>query len=211
MSTDPGSYSKEAFRLPDTASFDEADWIRGCQNGDFSGFDRLVLRYQTAVYAVCLRMLRDPHEAEDVAQEAFVRAYRAIGSFKGGSKFSTWMIAIAINLCRNRRRWWARRRRRIAGSLEDTLQTEEGSVGYEPQDTAPTPSQAAVSYETQAHILGMLQRLNESDRSIIVLRDLQGCSYDEIAQVLRVRIGTVKSRLNRARLQLRALLNGWLS
>jgi len=162
------------------------------------------------VYAVALRMLGNADDAQDIAQDAFVRAYRGIGTFRQEAKLSTWLVSITINLCRNRRRWWARRRRIIVASLDDPRETEEGTLGQEVADPAPGPVEIAQRTELQQRLAGALQMLEEPFRSVIVLRDIQGYSYEEIAQMLHCRVGTVKSRINRARLQLKALLDGAL-
>lgn len=210
MSPDPGSHQTREASGPGFVQFDEPGLIKLTQEGECGAFDQLVRHHQNMVYAVCMRMLCDAYEAEDVAQDVFVRAYRSIHSFRGESKFSTWLIAIAMNLCRNRRRWWVRRRRAIAGSLDEKIQTQDGAIAYDAEDTSPTPSDEAQSKETQEYILIALQKLSDAERKMIVLRDLQGYSYEEIGEILQVRVGTVKSRLNRARMQLRTLLDGWL-
>lgn len=189
---------------------DEASLIRRCQDGEAAAFDPLVARYQRQVFAVAWRWLGDYAEANDVAQDAFVRAYRAIGAFRGESKFSTWLVAIVINLCRNRRRWWMRRRQWTMVSLDEPIATDEGTVAADVADPAPTPQAEAERAELRARLAAALELLDDHSRAIVVLRDVQGLSYDEIARLLRCRIGTVKSRLNRARLRLRAILNGVL-
>jgi RNA polymerase sigma-70 factor (ECF subfamily) len=151
-------------------------------------------------------MLGDLHEAEDVAQDVFVRAYRAIGVFRGEAKLSTWLIAITMNLCRNRRRWWNRRRRVIAASLDDPVGQEDERLGDTVADPAPSPAQSAQASERRRMIESALQALDAAAREVVVLRDLQGYSYEDMAALLKCRIGTVKSRLSRARMQLRTLL-----
>ena len=189
---------------------DETPLIEQAQRGDLSAFDALVLRHQQEVFAVALRMLGDRDEAQDVAQDAFVRAYRSIGGFRLEAKLSTWLVSITMNLCRNRRRWWARRKRIIAGSFDASLESEEGSLSDSVADPSPTPAAVAEQRDRSRQLLAALQLLSEGEREVIVLRDLQGCSYEEIARTLRCQIGTVKSRLNRARWQLRARLDGTL-
>ncbi len=187
---------------------DEASLLDRAQAGDLAAFDELVRRHQREVFAVALRMLGDRDEAEDVAQDAFVRAYQALGSFRREAKVSTWLVSITINLCRNRRRWWARRRRVIVASVDDPIETPEGSLAHEVADPAPTPATAAQRQEQSERLMTLLQKLDASSRAVIILRDVQGDSYEEIAEALHLRVGTVKSRLSRARLQLRAMLKG---
>ncbi len=189
---------------------DEAILIEQAQRGDLAAFDQLVLTHQQQVFAVALRMLGDRDEAQDVAQDVFVRAYRAVGTFRHEARLSTWLVSITMNLCRNRRRWWARRRRVIVASIDEGFDTEEGTLAQQVADPAPTPAHIAERREQHQQIMGALQQLDEAHRSVIVLRDIEGCSYEEIAQMSQCQIGTVKSRLSRARLQLRALLDGKL-
>ena len=191
-----------------TAELDDAALVEHARQGDETAFDHLVRRHQQQVYAVAVRMLGDLDEAKDVAQDAFVRAYRSIATFRGEAKFSTWMVSITMNLCRNRRRWWARRRRVIAGSIEETLQTEEKSVVMQVIDPLPTPAEVTERAELRVQLLGALAQLDQDSREVVVLRDVHGWSYEEIAQAAGCELGTVKSRLNRARLKLCALLNG---
>jgi RNA polymerase sigma-70 factor (ECF subfamily) len=204
----PVSHQRGGSALRKTLGLDEAAWIERCRGGDLEAFDQLVLQHQQEVFAVALRMLGDRDEAQDVAQDVFVRAYRAIGAFRGEAKLSTWLVSITMNLCRNRRRWWARRRRLIVASLDDPIDTDEGTRGRDVADPSPTPADVAERNEQQQHLTAALQMLNPSDRTVVVLRDIQGHAYEEIAQILGCRLGTVKSRLNRARLQLRSLLDG---
>src|SRR3989338_344972 len=177
------SYQEEA---------DDSALIARAQGGDLSAFDQLVLRHQGTVYAVSLRMLGNADDAQEVAQDAFVRAYRAIGTFRHEAKLSTWLVSITMNLCRNRRRWWARRKRVIVASLDDPLETQEGTLAHETPDPAPTPARAAEQSEQRQQLIAALQLLPETDRTVIVLRDIQGYAYEEIAQILGCRLGTVK-------------------
>lgn len=188
----------------------EAALIGRAQHGDLQAFDDLVRAHQQQVYAVAVRMLGDRDEAQDVAQDAFVRAYRSIGGFRGEARFATWLVSITMNLCRNRRRWWARRRRVVVASMDDPLENEAGTLGQQVADPAPGPSADAEHREQRERLVATVQMLSEAERTMIVLRDLQGYSYEEIAGILQVQVGTVKSRLSRARMRLRALLDGVL-
>ena len=189
---------------------DDLALVQRCQAGQTAAFDELVVRHQQQVFAVAVRMLGDRDEATDVAQDAFIRAYRAISRFRGEAKFSTWLLAIVMNLCRNRRRWWARRKHVIAASLDEPVETEEGALQHQLADDAPDPSAQAMSREQGRFIMQALQTLDEEARTVIVLRDIEGLSYEEMAGVLKCQIGTVKSRLSRARFRLRGLLDGRL-
>lgn len=189
---------------------DDDALIAQARQGEVAAFDQLVLRHQSQVYAVALRMLGDRDEAQDAAQDAFIRAYQSLKGFRQDAKLSTWLVAITMNLCRNRRRWWARRRRIIVASVDDPVDTDEGDVTREVADPGPSPRDTAVRREQQQRLMATLQLLDQADREVIVLRDIQGYSYEEIAQMLGCELGTVKSRLNRARCALRAKLDGKL-
>ncbi len=176
-------------------------------------FEAFVHAHQQRVYAVALRMLGNPHEAEEIAQDAFVRAFQSLDGFRGESSLGTWVIAIAMNLCRNRRRGWLRRKQVIAGSLDEPLSEDsEETRGDQTSDTAPGPEEIAARRERERLLLEALQQLDSDHRSVVVLRDLHGMDYAEIAKALECPEGTVKSRLSRARLALRGILqqNGWL-
>ena len=194
----------------DTLQPDDATLIQQCRAGDARAFDQLVLRYQDQAFAVALRMLGDYDEATDVAQEAFVRAYQGVASFRSEAKFSTWLLTIVTNLCRNRRRWWAKRKQYVVASLDEPVDTEEGEISRDAADPAADPREEAQAGELRGHLLAALRLLDEAAREIVVLRDVQGLSYEDIAQIMQCEVGTVKSRLNRARLRLRALLDGKL-
>ncbi len=195
---------------PSVSHQEEPALIERARNGDAEALDHLIRRHQQQVFAVALRMLGDRDEAQDVAQDVFVRAYQGLGGFRQEAKLSTWLIAITMNLCRNRRRWWARRRRVIVASLDEPLEHGEGTLGHQVEDPAPRPSAVAQSRERQQQLAAALAQLDEPSRAVVVLRDVQGYAYEEIAQVLEIPVGTVRSRLSRARLQLRALLDGKL-
>lgn len=178
--------------------------------GQTSAFADLVTRHHREVFAVALAMMSDYDEAEDIAQDAFVRAFRSLSTFRGESKFSTWLIGITINLCREKRRWWLIRRKYIATSLDDPVETGEGAMPSQVEDPSDTADVIAMKAEDRSALMEALDRLDPASRSILVLREIQGMSYIEIAQMLGCRMGTVKSRINRARLLLRERLKGKL-
>ena len=188
---------------------DDASLVAQAQAGHLASFDQLVLQHQDVVYAVAVRMLGDREEAKDVAQDTFVRAYRSLKAFRREAKFSTWLIAITMNLCRNRRRWWARRRQVIVASVDEPTASGE-SLAHSVADPAPSTAEVAQQRELQQLLLTTLATLDHGDREVLVLRDLQGYSYEDIARTLGCQLGTVKSRLSRARFALRARLDGKL-
>jgi len=167
--------------------------------GDAPAFEELVMTYQHRVFGVALRMLGNPAEAEEVAQEAFVRAHRALGEFRGDAKLSTWLYAITSRLCLNR---LATGERRMARQGEDAL--------LRLSDAGPRPDAALERRELEAALGRAIAELPEVRRIVVVLRDVEGLLYEEIAQVLELTLGTVRSRLHRARADLKEKLERFL-
>lgn len=167
--------------------------------GDAPAFEELVMTYQHRVFGVALRMLGNRTEAEDVAQEAFVRAHRALGAFRGDAKLSTWLYAITSRLCLNR---LASGERRMARQGEDAL--------LRLSDAGPRPDAALERRELETALGRAIAELPEDRRIVVVLRDIEGLSYEEIAQVLELELGTVRSRLHRARAELKEKLERFL-
>lgn len=182
--------------------------IRAARSGGIEAFNRLVEQHQRQVYNVCYRTLGNAEDAADATQETFLGAYRGIGAFRGAAEgFRPWLLRIAVNACYDQLR---RRKRRPAESLEGLSASreadEEAGVANRLPDPAPGPEQEALTSETARGIEAALARLSPDQRLTVVLCDVQGLSYDEAAQVMSVELGTVKSRLSRARAQLRDLL-----
>lgn len=166
------------------------------QRGDAGAFDALVRRYQHKVVKLVMRYVRDPAEAEDIAQEAFIKAYRALPRFRGDSAFYTWLYRIAINTAKNTLAARAR------SPIEYQLDRPEGEDGPDLQsrmkDTA-TPEALAMTDEIRETVNAAIERLPEDLRTAIVLRELEGLSYEEIAAAMECPVGTVRSRIFRAR------------
>ncbi len=181
---------------------DELALIAAARDGDVTAFNRLVVQYQGLVYNLAYRLIADPDAAADATQEAFISAYRALRSFRGGS-FKSWLLRIVTNACYDELR---RRKRRPASSL-DELEGLDETVDT-PALTAPTegPEARAIRRELHALIQDGLLTLPEDQRTVLVLCDVQGLSYEEVTEVMRCNLGTVKSRLSRARAKLREYL-----
>ena len=167
--------------------------------GDAPAFEELVMTYQHRVFGVALRMLGSRAEAEEVAQEAFVRAHRALGEFRGDAKLSTWLYAITSRLCLNR---LASGERRLTRQGEDAL--------LRLSDAGPRPDAALERRELESALERAIAELPEDRRIVVVLRDIEGLSYEEIAQALELELGTVRSRLHRARADLKEKLERFL-
>lgn len=182
---------------------EDAELIMAAQRGDLDAFNDLVLRYQNAAYSTAYRLLGEPFSASDAAQEAFINAYRKIKEFRGGS-FKAWLLRIVTNGVYDRLRY---EKRRPADSIED-LPGADGDDGAPLAAQALTPEQAAEQRDAQRAIQDCLSNLPDDQRATLVMFDIEGYSYQEVADSTAVQLGTVKSRLSRARLGMRRCLEG---
>lgn len=180
----------------------ERELIAQARAGDPNAFERLVRDNQDRVYSLCLRMAGDRHEAEDLAQEVFLKAWQGLASFQGESKFSTWLFRLTANLCIDAQRKRERRR-----SVEPAVSLDDPDSSWrEPSDPRQDPQRQLERTERSRALDRALTRLSDDQRQIVVLRELAGLSYQEISQRLGLDLGTVKSRLARGRLALRKIL-----
>lgn len=180
---------------------DEQNLINKAKHGSLDAFNTLVLRYQDRAYTVAYRIMNDEASAADMAQDAFITAYRRLETYRGGS-FRAWLLRIVTNTCYDELR---RYKRRPATSLED-LPGAEMDDGPVLPDDAPTPEQSAQQSELNAAIQDCIQSLADGQRIILVLSDIEGLSYQEVASTVGIKVGTVKSRLSRARVSVRDCL-----
>lgn len=176
----------------------ELKLIEKASGGDPSAFNRLMEMHERRMYAVALRMCANREDAQDCLQEAMLRVYRSIGSFKGQSSFSTWVYRITMNTCLDELR---RRKNRQNTSLDGLL-----DQGWSPTDGENAPEKSAVQNEARKVLHSAIRELPDDMRSAIVLRDIHGLSYEEIAQSLDINVGTIKSRISRGREKLRERL-----
>lgn len=166
--------------------------VLACQGGDKQAFNRLVLLYQTRIYNLALNYVKTPEEAKDLAQDIFVTAYRALPSLREAEKFSAWLNQLALNHCRNRYRKLQRRGYFTSTSTDDLIVPELISIA--------SPDRLLEQGERDALVRTVIAAMPEAEKEIIILRDLQELSYEEISETLGLPLGTVKSKLNRARL-----------
>lgn len=164
------------------------------KNGDLDAFEELVRRYEGKVYGMAFRFMGNHADAMDLAQEGFIRLYQNLPGFRGDSSFSTWMYRVVANACRDELR---RRQRQRSVSLEEMADSAGGSIPVPSAEVSP--EEAAERNELQEYVQMCLNSLSEEHRLILIMREIQGLSYDEIADTLDCSLGTVKSRLNRAR------------
>ena len=188
--------------LNEAARLDEEELLERCRRGDLEAFNTVVASYQGQVYNLCLRMLGSPPAAEDAAQDAFLSAYRKVGSMRGPSARS-WLLRIAANTCIDELR---RRKRRPQVSLDLPVPSEEGGRPIDLPDPAAGPERLAVRHELWRALQEELLQLPEDQRLAVILCDVQGLSYEEIAATMGGSLGTVKSRISRGRARLREAL-----
>ena len=177
----------------------ESALVRGCTAGDETACTELVAEHQRMVIQLAMNLLNDRDEALDLSQEVFLRVFRTIHRFRGQSSLRTWIYRIAVNQARNRHRFWRRRHRADQVSLDQHV-ASHGDLAHE---NGPTPDRALAQKELATRLQSALDRLPFDQRTAIVLREIDGLSYEEIAYSLGLAVGTVKSRLTRARRALR--------
>ncbi len=179
------------------------------QAGREEAYERLIAKFQQPVYNLAYRLLSDTGDACDVTQEVFLKVFRNVGQFRAQSSLRTWVYRIAVNESHNRRRWLFRHRHNEVGLEEEFEDSEPRERAL--QDGARSPFERAFDREKQVLIEEALTRINPSFREAVVLRDLEDLSYEEIADILQISIGTVKSRILRGREALRVQLSSQLS
>lgn len=186
----------------------ETERVQQLQAGSEEAFDWLVAQYAPLVYRLAHRLLNDPSDSSDTVQEVFLKVFRSIGHFQGDCSLKTWICHITVNTASNQNRWWRRHR-----GPECTLEGPEEETGRESLSAAseaPSPFESVLSQETQAIVQKALLRVSESHRLVLVLKEMEGLSYEEVAEILRLSLGTVKSRLARARQSLKRELEAMM-
>jgi len=176
-------------------AMEESRLIQRASNGDAAAFNSLMGMHERRMYAVALRMCGNPEDAQDCLQEAMLRVYRAISGFKAQSSFSTWVYRITMNTCLDELR---KRKNRPNTSLDSLLDS-----GWSPIDRGESPERRTMRREMRRSLMACMSELPDDMRAAVLLRDVQGYSYDEIASMLNVNVGTIKSRISRGREKLR--------
>ncbi|MDQ3754000.1 MAG: sigma-70 family RNA polymerase sigma factor [Acidobacteriota bacterium] len=189
----------------------ESQFIDRLKAGDAAAFDSLVQERTPELYTLLCRLTEDAEEARDLTQETFLQAFRNIQHFRGDADLRTWLYRIAVNQARNRWRWWRRRRRNVTVSLDSQTEADEPSLGSRLADErSENPEQQTLARERERALMSALHTLARPYREAVVLRDVEGLSYEEVAAALEINVGTVKSRLSRGRLELRRRLESSL-
>jgi RNA polymerase sigma-70 factor (ECF subfamily) len=187
---------------------EDAVLVRAFQAGDRAAFDQLVLRHKDRLFNLCYWFLGDYQEANDVAQETFIKVYRSLTRFRLESTFFTWFYRIAVNTCRNRLDSSEYRHRNKMVRLDNPGPSDERRPSLELEDESRSPMMELERKERSMLIRRAIDSLPTDQKAVVTLRDIEGLSYDEIAEVTGLNLGTVKSRLARARLELRRSLQG---
>ena len=189
---------------------EDYELVSACRKGDVDAFGVLVAKYQKKTFNIVYRMMGDYEETSDIVQEAFLSAFRSIRKFRGEARFSTWLYGICINHAKNRAKQARSRSRHEGPSLDDPVQTNDGFFFLDPPGDDPPPDEQLEGKERQMMVQKCIESLDDEYREVLVLRDIQGFSYDEIRDILNIPDGTVKSRLFRARDALKNGLKGLL-
>ena len=192
-----------------TLQSEEAALIEELRAGSEEAFALLIARYHQPIYSLLARMVQDRAEAADLTQEVFVKVFRGVGNFHGESALRTWIYRIALHEASNQRRWWMRHKQREV-PIEQEMNLEDGGAPVRLKellvDPAESPFEMAVHSENRARVESALRQVPEPFRTTLILRDIEGFVYEEVAEMQGVNLGTVKSRLVRGRAFLRAIL-----
>jgi RNA polymerase sigma-70 factor (ECF subfamily) len=191
-------------------SLDDTVLVKQCRRGDADAMGRLIVKYQDRLYNAILKICGNPDDAAELTQETFVKVLESLGTFRGESGFYTWLFRVGVNLTLN---FCSRRLRLGMRSLDVAAGEQEDSsmAANLPDKRQIDPVTAAQNSETVQQVLIALEKLEDHQRAIVVLRDIEGMSYEQIAEIMQIELGTVKSRLSRARIALRELLQAvWI-
>lgn len=190
---------------------EDAALVADLKAGSEEAFAVLIAQYHQPIYSLIARSLNDPADAADITQEVFIKVFRSIRGFHGEASLRTWLYRIALREASNQRRWWSRHKKQeitidSPAELDSDAENSRLCLGATLADNADSPFDRAVQAEVREHIESALSQLPEAFRTVVILREIEGFAYEEIAEILNVNLGTVKSRLTRGRTALRALL-----
>ncbi|WP_066504342.1 RNA polymerase sigma factor [Abyssisolibacter fermentans] len=179
----------------------EEKLIKKCQKGDIDAFETLISSYEKIAYNIALKMLKNREDAMDISQEAFIKVFKSIDKFNFKSSFSTWLYRIVVNTCIDHLK-----KKKKVYSIDSTVETQNGEIHTEIPDTTNNPEQLMEKKLTKELVHRSINELSETHKVVIVLRDIQGFSYEEISQIIGCSQGTVKSRISRARSALKKII-----
>ena len=181
---------------------DEKKLIKQSISGDVESFEQLIRQYQRMAYNVAYRMMGNEEDAKDMTQEALVKVFKKLKSFRMDASFSTWLYRIVMNTCKDE----MRKKKMSTISIDQSIETEDSQVYFELEEKGLGPEEKLLQKETQNLVHSALQEIPEDNRMVLILRDIKNLTYDEISEVLDIPKGTVKSRINRGRLALKDVL-----
>jgi RNA polymerase sigma-70 factor, ECF subfamily len=207
LSMEPDKPNLQSGRDAEESGEDEKVLLQRARQGELDAYDQLVRKYQERVYSTLYHMTSNHEDANDLTQEAFIKAYQALKSFKGGSSFYTWVYRIAVNKAIN---FLKQRKNRVQMSLDDLDVNTEHNPDLVALISEKTPRREVGLAELQEKLNVAMQRLSEPHRLVVTLHDIQGLSHEEIAEIMDCNVGTVRSRLFYARQQLQATLSDYL-
>jgi RNA polymerase sigma-70 factor (ECF subfamily) len=191
----------------------EAVLVAELQAGSEQAFAQLIAQYHQPLYSLIARSLQDPADASDITQEVFIKVFRSIRNFHGEASLRTWLYRIALHEASNQRRWWSRHKRQevameapYCSHCDADAEGESQSLGSTLADGGSSPFEHASQHEIRDRVEAALREVPEAFRTVVILREIEGFTYEEIAEILQVNLGTVKSRLTRGRAALRLLL-----
>lgn len=184
------------------SNLNELRLVQLSKSGDLDAFEKLIMTYEKKVYNMAYRMTGSHEDAQDIAQEVFFKSYCSIKSFRGECSFSTWIYRITTNACLD----FIRKRKHSSVSLNEPVHTEDGEIERQVASNAPGPDEQVWGNEFERAVKDEISKMSIDYRTIIILRDIQGLAYEDISNVLKCSLGTVKSRLNRARKALKERL-----
>lgn len=193
-------YTKEGNKMENEL---ENALIKKAKAGNMTAFERLIISYEQSVYNIAYRMFNNEEDAKDMSQEVFIKVYKNIAKFDENSKFYTWLHRITVNTCIDEIR---RRKGKETNSIDDIVEMDEGNLKKQYQSDSKTPEDKLISKENIENIKAAISSLSENHKMLIILRDIQGLSYLEISEITGISLGTVKSRLARARVHLKDII-----
>ncbi|MTI48569.1 sigma-70 family RNA polymerase sigma factor [Sporosalibacterium faouarense] len=180
----------------------ERKLIKKCAKGDLDAFEDLISKYEKKAYNIALKILKNPEDAMDISQEAFIKVYKSIKKFKFQSSFSTWLYRIVTNTCMD----FLRKNKLQVYSLDNPIKTDDGEIEREVKDNSNSTEEMYEKKMTKELVHQSIDKLDEIHRVAIILRDIEGFSYQEISEILGCTMGTVKSRISRARSSLKEII-----
>ena len=181
---------------------DEKELVRRAKDGDLKAYEEIISLYEKKVFSTIYYMVKNDNEIEDIAQEVFIKIYKNLGNFKEESTLYTWIYRITINVCIDE----IKKRKKVV-YLDETIDTEDGEMELQLPDESKSPSEIVEENDLKERLERCIRKLPENQRIMIVLRDIKGFTYMEIAEMLKMNLGTVKSKINRARASLKELLD----